>query len=68
MLFLTIFTEELSVELSRIYKELNFQPGKVKADENGAILLDRNDKNDRYWYENDEAYEGLIEIKDIKNN
>lgn len=53
--------EELSVELSRIYKKLNFQPKKVKADENGMILLDRNDKND-------EAYEGLIEIKDSKNN
>ena len=60
--------EELRIEWSRIYKELNVQPRKVKVDENGTILLDQNDKNDWEWYENDEAYEGMIEIKDSKNS
>ncbi|MGM9988854.1 MAG: hypothetical protein ACI35O_16730 [Bacillaceae bacterium] len=56
--------KELAVELSKIHKELNFHPKKIKIDEKGNILLDWNDKNDREWYENDDEYDGLINIKE----
>lgn len=48
--------EELLVEVSKIHKKK--KPKKAKV-ENGAIILDPNDKNDREWYENDEDYDVL---------
>ena len=56
--------EELAAEVSETYKKLNYNPKKIKVDENGNVLLDWNDKNDREWYENDEEYDGIINIKD----
>lgn len=58
--------KELTVEVSKIHKELNFHPKKIKIDENGNILLDWNDKNNREWHEheNERSMRGLLKIKD----
>lgn len=46
-------------ELLKIMFELLREnpPEKAKVDENGFILLDKNNPIDREWYENDEDYD-----------
>mgnify|MGYP001474743621 CR=1 FL=1 len=52
--------DELQKELSRINKLSKFKAKEYEVGENGALLLNPDDPNDREWYENDEDYESLI--------
>lgn len=51
--------EDLSKDelLKIMFEELRKNPPeKARVDENGVILLDKNNPTDRVWYENDEDY------------
>lgn len=48
--------EDLLVEVSKMHRKR--KPKKAKG-ENGAIILDPDNKNDREWYENDKDYDVL---------
>lgn len=51
--------EDLSKDelLKIMFEELRKNPPeKARVDENGVILLDKNNPIDREWYENDEDY------------
>lgn len=46
--------KELESEFSRVVKDVKFREMQI---EDGVIILDPNDPNDREWYENDESYD-----------
>ncbi|GLY11638.1 hypothetical protein ACP2W0_14595 [Pseudobacillus badius] len=47
---------ELMAELRNLNKKSGFKPRKLKSDANGTLLLDRENKEDQDWYDNDEDY------------
>lgn len=51
--------DELIKEVSKVHKKTKFKARKVTSDENGTIILNPKNKNDREWYENDEDYDVL---------
>ncbi|MGG3801207.1 hypothetical protein [Metabacillus fastidiosus] len=51
--------EELMQELSKLNKNSQFKPRKFESGPNGELLLDRNNKQDIEWYENDKDYDIL---------
>lgn len=51
--------EELLKIAEKQCKKSNIQPRKFQRTEDGELLLDPNNKFDKDWYENDEAYDIL---------
>lgn len=50
--------DELLTEVSKVHKKTKYKVKKLNSD-NGTVILNPKNKNDKDWYENDEDYDVL---------